>query len=370
MGAHIPNGSGNGWIKIDTFEALARGIEATLDRTSPHGSPPLILAGDFNEPQAVLGDGTIIPFTMKEVSPGEWEAKGDLRGAGGRAYPRQRWVDGVKSILGEQPVGQLQHVVRVTEGPTSWHTTHRVRGLDRYFDHLLVSAHWRVLRSGLDHAVREHGVSDHSLLWADVELVDRPPPSSRLKRRPQVRVFLAISIDGFIAGPGDSLDWLPAPGEGEAEDTFTPFFKEIGAMLMGRRTFDVVSAFGGPWPYGDTPVLVATHRLIATPPATVQAISGSIAAMVERACQAAGHRDVYLDGGALVRAALDEDLVDEITLTVVPKVLGSGVSLFAGVAPAELRLVSSREIGGGMVQLRYARAGDRPAPSTARTRGD
>jgi dihydrofolate reductase len=55
----------------------------------------------------------------------------------------------------------------------------------------------------------------------------------------RVRVFLASSLDGFIAGPNDELDWLSGHGE-DGEDTFTPFFAQIGAMLMGRRTFDVV----------------------------------------------------------------------------------------------------------------------------------
>ena len=74
----------------------------------------------------------------------------------------------------------------------------------------------------------------------------------------KVRVFIACSLNGFIAGPNDELDWLEGPDA--AEDTFTPFFKGIGAMLMGRRTYDVVSSFEGDWPYGDTPIIVATNR--------------------------------------------------------------------------------------------------------------
>ena len=75
----------------------------------------------------------------------------------------------------------------------------------------------------------------------------------------KVRVFIASSLDGFIAGPDGELDWLS--GREGVEDTFTPFFQEIGAMLMGRRTYDVVNGFDGAWPYGQTPVLVATTQL-------------------------------------------------------------------------------------------------------------
>lgn len=168
----------------------------------------------------------------------------------------------------------------------------------------------------------------------------------------QVRAFLAASLDGFIAGPNDELDWLPGHGEG-AEDTFTPFFAEIGALLMGRRTFDVVSGLGGPWPYGETPLLVATSRPLATAEPTVRRVHGPISDMVAEARRAAGPRDVYIDGGSLFRSALEANLVDELTLTLIPVVLGAGIPLFGGTPRKDLALVSAREIGAGMVQLRY-----------------
>src|SRR5690349_874542 len=113
----------------------------------------------------------------------------------------------------------------------------------------------------------------------------------------RILVFIATSLDGFIAGPNDELDWLPGHGE-DMEDTFTPFIAQIGAMLMGRRTFDVVMGFGaGSWHYGETPVLVSTNRPIEGAPASVRAVSGSIEELVAMAKAAAGDRDVYIDGG-------------------------------------------------------------------------
>lgn len=169
----------------------------------------------------------------------------------------------------------------------------------------------------------------------------------------RVRAFLAMSLDGFIAGPNDELDWLPGHGDGESEDTFGPFFAEIGAMLMGRRTFDVVSGFEGEWPYGDTPVLVASSRPIASERPSVRRVQGSVHEMVAEARVVAGARDVYLDGGALFRSAVEAELVDELTLTLIPVVLGGGISLFEGVGRRALVLESSRGIGAGMVQCRY-----------------
>lgn len=170
---------------------------------------------------------------------------------------------------------------------------------------------------------------------------------------PNVRVFIASSLDGFIAGPNDEIDWLTA-NSGGAEDTFTPFMAQIGALLMGRRTLDVVAGFSGPWPYGDVPVLVATNRPLTSSQSTVRAVSGSVAEIVAQAKQAAGERDVYIDGGALIRSALDAGLIDEMTVTLIPIVLGAGLPLFAGARRSHsLELISERTIGGGLAQLVY-----------------
>lgn len=171
------------------------------------------------------------------------------------------------------------------------------------------------------------------------------------------RVFIASSLDGFIAGPDDELDWLDIAaddGEGELIDTFTPFFADVGAMLMGRRTFDVVNGFDVAWPYGDTPVLVATTRPLDPSVPTARAVAGDVVDLVAEAKRVADGRDVYLDGGELIREALDADAVDELTVTVVPVVLGAGRALFAGVGNRhDLRLVSHRALGRGLVELVY-----------------
>lgn len=168
----------------------------------------------------------------------------------------------------------------------------------------------------------------------------------------QVRVFMAMSLDGYIAGPNDEIDWLEAGAD--AEDTFAPFMQSIGAMLMGRRTYDVVAGLGDEWPYGDTPVLVATHRDLDASRPTVRAVQGTISEMLDQARAAAGTRDVYLDGGQLIRNALDAGLVDDMVVTVIPTVLGAGISLFAGAEKrSRLELLSSRELGGNLVELRY-----------------
>ena len=178
-------------------------------------------------------------------------------------------------------------------------------------------------------------------------------------RTPRVRAFLASSLDGFIAGERDDLSWLPQPPtDGSAHDDagFGDLLAETGAMLMGRRTYDVVAGFDGGWPYGELPVLVATHRPLQAVVPTVRPVAGTTLEVVKAARAAAGTRDVYVDGGMMLRATLDAGLLDELTVTIVPVVLGSGIPLGAGTTRRHaLTLARHRVLHGGMVQLTYLR---------------
>jgi dihydrofolate reductase len=171
----------------------------------------------------------------------------------------------------------------------------------------------------------------------------------------RIRVYMACSLDGYIAGPGDDLSFLPAPsiGAGDAGTglAFDDFMSQVGALLMGRRTYDVVATMGQ-WPYGDLPTLVATSRQLEPPTATVRAVSGDIKSLVQQAIDAAAGRDVYLDGGSLVRDAIAAGLVDELCLSIVPVLLGDGVRLFERLSGAtQLEFTAHDSFGDGMVQL-------------------
>ncbi len=175
---------------------------------------------------------------------------------------------------------------------------------------------------------------------------------------PRLRVYCAISLDGFIAGEGDDLSWLGVPDASVVAEPgtleFADFLEQVGAMLMGRRTFDVVRGMGGPWPYGDLPVLVTTRRPLDDAPVTAIPIEGDIRRLCTAAQELAGERDVYLDGGALITQALDAGLVDELILTVIPVLLGRGISLYQG---AERHGFDLQRLGryGGMAQIALTR---------------
>jgi dihydrofolate reductase len=150
----------------------------------------------------------------------------------------------------------------------------------------------------------------------------------------RLRVYLGCSLDGCIAGPGHNLSFLdehaPEP-EAQGGLSFEDFLSGIGVLLMGRRTYQVLLDYDV-WPYGDRLVLVATHHEL--PPAPhggqARAVCGPIDELVAEAKALAGGRDVYLDGGDLVRQGLDAALVDELCLTFLPLVLGRGIRLWDG----------------------------------------
>ncbi|MFT4628863.1 MAG: dihydrofolate reductase [Myxococcota bacterium] len=175
----------------------------------------------------------------------------------------------------------------------------------------------------------------------------------------RVRVYMACSLDGFIAGPDDDLSFLhepapptdspPAPSDALDFDTF---MSQVGAMLMGRRSHDVVAAMGVGWPYGEMPVLVATRRELQPAASTVRAVRGDIRSLVDQATVAANGADVYLDGGDLIRQALDAGLVDELCITFVPTLLGGdGVRLFDGLLARTRLEFTAHHAMGHMLQV-------------------
>ncbi len=182
--------------------------------------------------------------------------------------------------------------------------------------------------------------------------------------RSRVRVYLGCSLDGCIAGPDHDISFLnepaPEPSDASTEASatdgglgFEDFMAQIGALLMGRRTYQVLLDYDA-WHYGDRPVLVATHHPL--PPAPqgghAVAVQGPIAQLVAEARAAAGDKDVYLDGGDLVRQGLDAGLVDELCLTFLPVVLGRGIRLWEGLQNRnDLRFEPPVIHGGRMVQV-------------------
>lgn len=174
-----------------------------------------------------------------------------------------------------------------------------------------------------------------------------------------VSVFIATSLDGFIARPDGALDWLPPPPEEGDAFGYHAFMNQIDTLVMGRHTYETVRGFGD-WPYGTKRVVVLTSGDVEIPSSLtdrVEAWSGAAQEIADRLA-VQGSRHVYLDGGRTIQAFLRAGLVDEMILTRVPVLIGDGLPLF-GTLDGDVRLehIETTAHANGLVQSRYRVSG-------------
>lgn len=178
--------------------------------------------------------------------------------------------------------------------------------------------------------------------------------------RPKCTVFIATSLDGFIARKDGRIDWLDIadsllpPGE---DHGYGEHMATVDAMVMGRSTFETVLGFGGDWPYGDLRMVVLTRQTDYAIPDSVPAsvsVSGEPPAQLLETLAKEGVQHVYVDGGVTIQSFLAEGLMDEMTITTIPVILGEGIPLF-GPVPADIpvKLAWSRSWDGGLVQSKW-----------------
>lgn len=172
-----------------------------------------------------------------------------------------------------------------------------------------------------------------------------------------VSAFIATSLDGYIARENGDLDWLPgSEGDDQSEDFgFTEFFASVDCLVMGRHSLEAVLRFPE-WPYEGKRVIVLS-RTMKRAPAPVQGkialYSGSLTGLVDRLVTE-GCTRIYVDGGATIRSFLSEGLLTDITICIVPILLGKGIPLFAEVGKdIPLRHRETRSYDNGLVQSVY-----------------
>jgi len=145
-------------------------------------------------------------------------------------------------------------------------------------------------------------------------------------------VFIAISLDGFIARKGGELDWLDAASATvtEGEDCgYKVFFESIDFLIMGRKTYEKILSFSN-WPYGKKPVIVLSSSNIIIPQHLANTVSYSAetpTGLCERLALQ-GAKRLYVDGGITIQRFITEGLINDFSITVIPVILGSGIPLF------------------------------------------
>ncbi len=170
----------------------------------------------------------------------------------------------------------------------------------------------------------------------------------------QVSVFIAVSLDGFIARLGGGLDWLlDARHELKGEDYgYADFNKDVDALVMGRGSYDKALEFEK-WPYPAQRVVVMTHKPLAAADDRVE-VSALTPQQLVHELSAQGCRKIYLDGGRLIQAFLREKLVSDLTITRLPVLIGEGLPLFGALdRDVLLRHTETQSWPNGFVQSRY-----------------
>ncbi|HEV7166871.1 MAG TPA: dihydrofolate reductase family protein [Micrococcaceae bacterium] len=183
----------------------------------------------------------------------------------------------------------------------------------------------------------------------------------------RTQYFVASSIDGFIAAPDGGLDWLlQFDGFEGGQESYDGFLAGVGAIIMGADTYRfLLDQKLEVWPYADTPVWVFSHtELPAIDGASLRFVSGDVLPVHREASAAAAGANVWLVGGGnLVAQFQQAGLLDDLLLSIVPVLLGSGRPLLpVSTTTAPLALERQRTLGSGVVELAYRM---QPAPTDA-----
>ena len=168
-------------------------------------------------------------------------------------------------------------------------------------------------------------------------------------------VYIATSLDGYIARKDGNLDWLmESPNPENSDYGFSAFMDSIDGILMGRNTFETVAEFD-PWPY-PKPVFVLSSTMKKLPDGfqdKAKLVSGDLKEVIE-SLNSEGIGKIYIDGGKTIQSFLEQDLIDEMIITRVPLLLGSGIPLFGDMEKEiKFRLVDTEILNEDLVKSTY-----------------
>jgi dihydrofolate reductase len=168
-------------------------------------------------------------------------------------------------------------------------------------------------------------------------------------------VYIATSLDGYIARKDGSIDWLTDIPNPEGSDFgFSAFMERIDGIIMGRVTFEMVLSFGQ-WPYSK-PVYVLSSTLKEIPPEfsdKAEVVQGDLQSILD-SLHSKGIHLLYIDGGKTIQSFLELDLIDELILTRIPIILGSGIPLFTDLdREIKFELTSTEILNKDLVKSTY-----------------
>ena len=173
---------------------------------------------------------------------------------------------------------------------------------------------------------------------------------------PTGHIMMAMSLDGFVARPDHTLDWLDKqPSEGE-DHGFDAFQNSVDVIVMGSGSFRTVLGFGE-WPYAK-PVVVLSRSM--TQNDVPESIRGKVEIMAHEPAELMatfaerGFERVYVDGGAVIKSFMKAKLIADMKITIVPILIGEGIRIFDDAeGDTDLEMVSSEQFPSGLVDLVY-----------------
>jgi len=166
-------------------------------------------------------------------------------------------------------------------------------------------------------------------------------------------LYIATSLDGFIARKDGSVDWLSPYEKGQEDYGYNEFFKKIGTVIMGNTTYKQVLTFGE-FPYRGKDCFVFTRNKEKSKDENVTFVSKNAKDFIS---QLRENKNIWLVGGAsIIDEFLKFDLIDEFIITIIPILLGEGIPLFRGRSNEKnLKLIDVKTFDQGLVQLHYER---------------
>ncbi|MGL1901717.1 MAG: dihydrofolate reductase family protein [Fibrobacterales bacterium] len=171
-------------------------------------------------------------------------------------------------------------------------------------------------------------------------------------------VFIATSLDGYIATPDGGIDWLMNAGDpGDMADfSYDSFIKNIDVLVMGKNSFEKILTFPD-WPYGPIPVIVLSNSLTQLPDingASLELFSGPLTEL-NSLLESRNYKKAYIDGGKTIQSFLQAGLITDITITTIPIILGEGLSLFGNISHMiPLEHIETASFNCGIVASRYS----------------
>ena len=173
----------------------------------------------------------------------------------------------------------------------------------------------------------------------------------------EATVYIATSLDGFIARKNGGIDWLPSGehAEGAEDYGYQEFIDSVDALVIGRNTYELTLSFDS-WPYGEKPVVVLSSKQVDIPNTiakTVESVCASpqevVSCLAER-----GFKRLYIDGGKTIQGFLSEGLIKQLIITKVPILIGTGIPLFSSL-PHDVKLHhrETRQFENGLAQSKY-----------------